>query len=166
MRHNLLQEDDSVTDCIYDPDNDSVVIQQSWNLLYANEILQDVRPDILSIQYQGHRLFYFNFNAFILNVSPCVQKSMAVQRGYQIPWKLPLFQTQLGLSPEGQVGRFEDGRLGCSYSRYIIPALFSPDSPELNRVVNLTDPFHILMAKGPLFGIFIYPVSMKSIPIQ
>ena len=37
-----LQEDDSVTDCIYDPDTDSVAIQQSWNLLYANEVLEDV----------------------------------------------------------------------------------------------------------------------------
>ena len=86
---------------------------------------------------------------------------MVVQLHCQIPRRIPLFQTQLGLSPEGQVGRLEDGRLECSYSRYIIPALISPDSSELNRVVNLTDSFHILMAKGPLFGIFIFPIQVE-----
>ena len=38
----VLQEDDSVTDCIYDPDSGDFTIQQSWNVLYENEVLEDV----------------------------------------------------------------------------------------------------------------------------
>ena len=64
---------------------------------------------------------------------------------------IPLnFQSELGLSPEGQYGRFADGRLTCHFYRYINPSFISPNSTELDKVVNLTDPFYILMAKGPL----------------
>ena len=60
------------------------------------------------------------------------------------------FQSELGLSPEGQYGRFADGRLTCHFYRYINPSFISPNSTELDKVVNLTDQFYILMAKGPL----------------
>ena len=64
---------------------------------------------------------------------------------------IPLnFQDQLGLSPKGQYGRFADGRLTYHFYRYINPSFISPNSSELDKVVNLTDQFYILMAKGPL----------------
>ena len=76
-----------------------------------------------------------------------------------------MFQPEIGLVPDEQSGRLADGRIECRFSRYIDPSsTYRSIKPaaDIDKLVDLSNPFYILNARGPL-GTFYVLLQMHEI---